>query len=81
MSERTLQRRLREEDTSYQAVLDRTRHYLALDLLGGTDLPLDEVASRLGFAEPSAFYRAFRKWQGNTPGRYRAEAQSAPGTR
>ena len=71
MSERTLQRRLQEEGSSYQQLLDQTRHQLALELLRNPDITLTEVAVRLGFAEPSAFYRAFRKWQGVTPGEYR----------
>ena len=71
MSERTLQRRLQEEGTSYQEILDNTRHYLARELLKNTRIPLTDVAIQLGFAEPSAFYRAFRKWQGSTPGQYR----------
>jgi AraC-like DNA-binding protein len=71
MSERSLQRRLQQEGTSFQALLDRTRHYLARELLRNTSLPLGDVAVRLGFAEPSAFYRAFRKWEGCTPGQYR----------
>jgi AraC-like DNA-binding protein len=71
MSERTLQRRLREEGTSFKEILDNTRHYLARELLRNTQLPLAEVAVQLGFSEPSAFYRAFRKWEGCTPGQYR----------
>lgn len=72
MSERTLQRRLAEEGTSFQEILENTRHYLARELLRNTRLSLNEVAMRLGFAEPSAFFRAFKKWQGCTPGQYRA---------
>lgn len=71
MSERTLQRRLQEEGTSYQRLLDQTRHQQALELLGNREISLATVAGQLGFAEPSAFYRAFRKWQGVTPGDYR----------
>lgn len=71
MSQRTLQRRLKDEGTSYQAVLDNTRHYMALELLRNTQIPLSRIAGQLGFAEPSAFYRAFKKWQGVTPGQYR----------
>jgi AraC-like DNA-binding protein len=74
MSERTLQRRLKEEGTSFQEILDSARHYLAQELLRNTALPLNQVAVQLGFAEPSAFFRAFRKWQGCTPGQYRSEA-------
>lgn len=71
MSERTLQRRLQQEGTSYQAILDQTRHYMARELLKNTAIPLAELASQLGFTEPSAFYRAFKKWEGKTPGQYR----------
>ena len=71
MSERTLQRRLRDEGTTYQATLDRTRHYLARDLLRNTQVPLAEVAVQLGFSEPSTFFRAFKRWEGVTPGQYR----------
>ena len=77
MSERTLQRRLQEEGTSFRDILDDTRHYLARELLRNTQLPLTDVAIQLGFAEPSAFYRAFRKWEGCTPGQYR-EAPATP---
>jgi len=71
MSERTLQRRLKDESTHYQAVLDTARYHLARDLLINTPLPLSEVSAQLGFAEPSAFYRAFKKRHGVTPGQYR----------
>ena len=71
MSERTLQRRLKEEGTSFQALLDRTRHYLARELLRNTRVPLTDVALQLGFSEPSTFFRAFKKWEGMTPGQFR----------
>jgi len=77
MSERTLQRRLQGEGTSYQAVLDNTRRYMALELLRNTQIPLSRMAEQLGFAEPSAFYRAFKKWEGITPGQYREAAGTA----
>ena len=73
MSERTLQRRLRDEGTNFKEILDDTRHYLARELLRNTQLPLTEVAAHMGFSEPSAFYRAFKKWEGCTPGQYRGE--------
>ena len=77
MSERTLQRRLQEEGTTYQEILDNTRHYLARELLRNTSLSLTDVAVQLGFAEPSAFFRAFRKWEGTTPGQYRGNGADA----
>lgn len=72
LSQRTLQRRLREEGTSYQQLLDDTRRELAEQYLGQVDLTLLEVAYLLGFADPSNFFRAFRRWFGETPGEYRA---------
>ncbi len=75
MSERTLQRRLNEEGTSYQKVLEDTRHQLALELLRNTPLPINTISQHLGFSEPSTFYRAFKKWEGVTPGALRAEQQ------
>jgi AraC-like DNA-binding protein len=71
LSQRTLQRRLQEEGTSYQQLLDDTRRELAEQYLGQVDLTLLEVAYLLGFADPSNFFRAFRRWFGETPGEYR----------
>ena len=71
ISQRTLQRRLAKENSSYQEVLDRTRHQLALDYLQQMQLTISDIAYLLGFTEPSAFYRAFKKWHGMTPGQYR----------
>ena len=71
MSVRTLQRRLGEEGTSFAALVDEARHALSRELLGGTDLPLVEVASNLGFAEFATFSRAFKRWTGLAPGAYR----------
>lgn len=71
LSQRTLQRRLQEEGTSYQQLLDDTRRELAEQYLGQVDLTLLEVAYLLGFADPSNFFRAFRRWFDETPGEYR----------
>ncbi|GAA5315300.1 MAG: AraC family transcriptional regulator [Candidatus Pelagadaptatus aseana] len=71
ISPRTLQRKLANEQTTYQQVLDNTRHQLALDYLSQPELNITDIAYLLGFTEPSAFYRAFKKWQGVTPGNYR----------
>ena len=72
LSERTLQRRLQEEGTSYQQLLDDTRRELAEQYLAQPNLPLLEIAYLLGFADPSNFFRAFRRWFDATPGEYRA---------
>ena len=73
VSPRTLIRRLGEEGTRYQTLLDHTRADLACWLLAQTRLPVEEVATRLGFADPSNFSRTFRRWSGQTPRDYRAQ--------
>lgn len=71
VSPRTLRRRLQEEGTTFQDVLDETRCELAKRHLGDDRLALGEVAFLLGFSEPSAFHRAFKRWTGQTPLSYR----------
>ena len=71
MSARTLQRRLTEAQTSYQAIVDRARKQLALRYLEDDRLPLAEIGFLVGFADPSNFHRAFRRWTGETPSAYR----------
>lgn len=73
-SERTLQRRLREEGVSFAARIDEVRASLARTYLDEPDLSLAEVAFLLGFADQSTFTRAFRRWTGMAPGAYRARA-------
>lgn len=75
MSARTLQRRLAEQDTSFLDVLEDTRRSLAAQLVAEPGRPLAEVAFLLGFAELRGFYRAFRRWTGETPAAYRAAAR------
>ena len=73
LSERTLQRRLRGEGTSFAALLDDLRAELARRYLSDPQLCVYEVAYLLGYSEPSPFHRAFRRWTGQTPREYRAE--------
>jgi AraC-like DNA-binding protein len=73
MSPRTLQRRLEELGTSYQALLDDVRRRSARRLLANTDLDASEVAFLLGFEELNSFARAFRTWEGTTPTQWRAK--------
>jgi AraC-like DNA-binding protein len=63
---RTLRRHLEGEGTSFQAVADATLRDLAQDLLR-QDLPVADVAARLGYAEAASFTRAFRRWTGASP--------------
>ncbi len=72
MSERSLQRRLSAEGTSYQQVVDQARRDLAQGLLSRTSYPLAEVAFVTGFSEQSAFTRAFKRWCQLTPAAFRA---------
>ena len=75
MSQRTLQRKLAQENTTYQDILNDIRQGLALDYLQQPELSITDIAYLLGFTEPSAFFRAFKKWQGMTPGQYREQQQ------
>lgn len=72
MSARTLSRRLGDEDTSFQVLLDELRRGLALSYLRDRDLCVSEVAFLLGFGDANAFSRAFKRWTGEPPSRYRA---------
>jgi AraC-like DNA-binding protein len=71
LSSRTLQRRLADEGATFREVHDALRRELALRHVGEGRLSLAEVAFLLGFQEPSAFHRAFRRWTGTTPGAWR----------
>ena len=75
LSPRTLQRRLGDQGTTYQKLLDEVRHLSARRLLAHTDLGAGEVAFLLGFEELNSFTRAFHGWEGTTPARWRASAR------
>ena len=68
---RTLQRRLREAGRTFHQVLEEARHDLALRHLANQDLTVTDVALRLGYADASAFNRAFRRWTGTAPSAHR----------
>ena len=71
ISVRNLQRRLKALGTTYQILLDESRQVLAMKLIQDHAIPLYEIAYMVGYAEPSAFYKAFKRWTGATPGDYR----------
>ena len=71
MSERTLQRRLEAEGTSFQRLLDDTRRELAQQYLGQTDLSLADACYLLGFRDLSSFFRTSKRWFGTSPRQYR----------
>ncbi len=75
LSPRTVQRRLHEEGTSLQRVLDELRRELALRHLEDGELSILEVGFHLGFADQSSFHHAFVRWTGLTPGAYRLGAR------
>ena len=72
LSPRSLHRRLAEEGASFRAIKDALRRDLALARLAKTDTPVAAIAAELGYADPSAFYRAFMEWTGTAPSRYRS---------
>lgn len=71
MSGRTLQRRLTAGGTRYSDVLDALRREMSGAWVRDTDVPLGEIAERLGYLETSAFLRAFRRWHGAPASRVR----------
>ena len=77
ISRSTLQRRLREEGTSYQAVVDATRRDMAIRYLTKTTLRADEIASVLAYRDANSFSRSFRRWTGKAPMAFR-EADNRP---
>lgn len=75
MSPRSLSRRLAEEGTSFARILDRLRCDLARSWLQSGDLDVTQVAFLLGYAEPSSFAHAFRRWTGQSPSELRRRAR------
>jgi AraC-like DNA-binding protein len=71
MPVRTLSRRLRSEGSSFQSVLDGLRLDLADRFLVDSTMTVSEVALALGYSDPSAFNKAFRRWTGQAPHAYR----------
>ncbi len=72
LSRQTLFRKLKSEDATFEKVLDELRHRMALDYLGGKNVSVKETAYLVGFSEPAAFSRAFKRWTGSSPKEMRA---------
>ena len=77
VSPRTLQRRLREEGTTFLGLLEETQRTLAEFYLRKPDVAVCEVSYLTGFSQPSAFHRAFRRWTGRTPREFRRDGGGA----
>ncbi len=73
----TVRRRLADESCSFQQVLNDTRRDLAVSYVRDTTLTLGEIAYLLGFGSATAFQRAFKRWTGEAPGRFREQAGRA----
>lgn len=71
VSKRTLQRKLTEEDTSFQKQLNGTRELLAKNYIRNTDMSSDDIAFLLGYQELNSFLRAFNLWTGMSIGEYK----------
>lgn len=71
VSRQTLFRRLKAEDVTFEKVLDELRHRLALSYLSGRKASVNETAYLVGFSDPAAFSRAFKRWTGKSPSEMR----------
>ena len=74
MSGRTLQRRLKEQGTRFEDVLDEVRHAQSMTLLRDPRLSIGEVSYLLGYSDQASFTRAFKRWTGKAPGEIRRSA-------
>jgi len=80
VSVHTLRRRLMTEGTSFSALLDEARHRFACEQLRRTDLSIQDIANLLGCANTTTFFRAFKRWTGQTPTAYRRRFWTMPST-
>ncbi|MDG2461616.1 MAG: AraC family transcriptional regulator ligand-binding domain-containing protein [Luminiphilus sp.] len=78
ISLRTFQRRLESENSRYRVLMDQTRTELAERLLADSNYALSEVSYYCGFSEQASFSRAFKRWTGQTPSRYREGLLASP---
>ena len=71
LSNRTLQRRLSDENTNFRSLVLEVRRELAQKYLADKAMPLAEISYMLGFSDTSSFSRAFKKWTGDPPAVFR----------
>jgi AraC-like DNA-binding protein len=71
ITSRTLRRRLGEEGSSYQQILADVRYQLAQEYLSTSSIPVEEIATMLGYSNPGNFTHAFKRWHGSSPRRFR----------
>ncbi len=72
MSSRTLARRLEDFDTGFHEIADECRFNIARQMLSNTSISIGQISATLGYSRASSFIRAFRRWSGDTPARWRA---------
>lgn len=75
MTARTLRRRLDDENTTFSRIRDEVRRTLAEDLLLLTPLSIEQIATRLSYADPTCFINAFKGWKGTTPLSFRKQKE------
>jgi AraC-like DNA-binding protein len=78
MHSRTLHRHLAATGTNFRTLLDESRYEIARQMLDDTDRDVGQIACMLDYADTSAFARAFRRWSGTTPSRWRTRDQQLP---
>jgi AraC-like DNA-binding protein len=67
VSRQTLFRRLKAENVTFEKVLVELRHRMALHYLNGGRMSVSQTAHLVGFSDPAAFSRAFKRWTGSSP--------------
>ncbi|WP_299494742.1 AraC family transcriptional regulator [uncultured Shewanella sp.] len=75
ISPRTIQRRLKDENTNYKKILLQVREKLAHHYITQSNIPFSQIALLLGYEETSSFFRAFHIWSGTTPEAQRTQAK------
>ena len=77
LSPRTLARRMQAQQLDFSTLVDQARREAALHAVAETRQALAEIGQSLGFAEPSTFWRAFKRWTGQTPAHWRLQQQAS----